>query len=350
MKQINSQKGFTLIELMIALVLGLVIMAAVVQVYIMSTRTAVAQKAGSDILDANVFGLQQVETNLRLAGLDLAQSSSNKQNFSGIVLGADNLKDITGVTNDLFTDSNVGPTRTNRAGSDQLTIQYRAPVDIKSCDGVVVLGEKEAFLNEKEEDGSLVKREQQLPLKGQLVVEKYFLADSNNDGTLELRCKGYTYETLLIHSYATKYESKIAADPDLTKAKALRASAQDKLVPLNDNAQGALLADAIDDFKVLLAVADYTKDATTGAVTDNGILYLTPQEYLSAHEGKPILAVKTAILARGKTANLSGKSAVNVNAFNLLGEDVQLASGVNTNYLRRVYESNSMLRNSREKE
>ncbi|STZ07548.1 Tfp pilus assembly protein PilW [Moraxella caprae] len=60
---INKQQGFTLIELMISLVLGLLIIAAVGQVYVISVRTATVQEAGSSILDANVFGLQHIENN-----------------------------------------------------------------------------------------------------------------------------------------------------------------------------------------------------------------------------------------------------------------------------------------------
>ena len=57
----NKQQGFTLIELMISLVLGLLIIAAASQVYVISLRTATVQQAGSSILDANVFGLQQIQ-------------------------------------------------------------------------------------------------------------------------------------------------------------------------------------------------------------------------------------------------------------------------------------------------
>lgn len=65
----RSTSGFTLIELMISLVLGLLISAAVIQVYLTNTKTASTQKSGSELQEASVFGLQQLESHLRLANL-----------------------------------------------------------------------------------------------------------------------------------------------------------------------------------------------------------------------------------------------------------------------------------------
>ncbi|WP_428983432.1 PilW family protein, partial [Paraburkholderia diazotrophica] len=45
----RSTSGFTLIELMISLVLGLLISAAVIQVYLTNTKTASTQKSGSEL-------------------------------------------------------------------------------------------------------------------------------------------------------------------------------------------------------------------------------------------------------------------------------------------------------------
>ena len=42
-----NQAGFTLIELMISLVLGLIVSAAVIQVYIINVKTSSIQASGS---------------------------------------------------------------------------------------------------------------------------------------------------------------------------------------------------------------------------------------------------------------------------------------------------------------
>jgi len=48
-QDIKYQRGFTLIELMISLVLGLLISAAIIQVFITSQRVDRVQSAGSEI-------------------------------------------------------------------------------------------------------------------------------------------------------------------------------------------------------------------------------------------------------------------------------------------------------------
>ena len=61
-KNRSTQAGFTLIEPMISLVLGLLISAAVVQIYITNFRTSTVQKSGSELQDASVFGIQMLES------------------------------------------------------------------------------------------------------------------------------------------------------------------------------------------------------------------------------------------------------------------------------------------------
>ena len=49
------QAGFTLIELMISLVLGLLISAAVMQVYLINVKTSSVQASGSELQDASIW-------------------------------------------------------------------------------------------------------------------------------------------------------------------------------------------------------------------------------------------------------------------------------------------------------
>lgn len=49
--------GFTLIELMISLVLGLLISAAVMQVYLINTRTITVQQSASEVQDSTIFAM-----------------------------------------------------------------------------------------------------------------------------------------------------------------------------------------------------------------------------------------------------------------------------------------------------
>lgn len=179
----NKQQGFTLIELMISLVLGLLIIAAASQVYVISLRTATVQQAGSSILDANVFGLQQIENNIRMAGLGLSDVAKAGAADSGILAGGDKAAAIStlranGANLDLKLISRDGSdttsTNTTGSGSDQLTIQYRAPANMRDCEGHLVLGPRTGVLDLP---GNPV-----VSIDGQIIVERYFV--KNNNGTL----------------------------------------------------------------------------------------------------------------------------------------------------------------------
>lgn len=63
---LTSMRGFTLIELMIALVLGLLVSAAVMQVYLINTRTITIQQSASEVQDSSIFAMQAIECNYPL--------------------------------------------------------------------------------------------------------------------------------------------------------------------------------------------------------------------------------------------------------------------------------------------
>ncbi len=311
----KSEQGFTLLELMIALVLGLLITAAVIQVYIISTRTAVVQQAGSSILDANVFGLQQIEKNIRLAGLGLSSQSTANGAGAAVIVSTTNMAGISGFNADDVTRDTAGlPTNVNTTGSHQLTIQYRAPMDMRDCEGRLVLGPRQAIL-ETGDDPKAV--------DGQVVVERYFLTGTSPN--LELRCDAGRYIT-----------ESIVQDLSTTDPTAhVLVAQQNQLLNFGDD--GALVVAAVDDFQVRLAVAD-----------SSGVQYVTPSEYLTSHNTKSVVAVKTSILTRGNVPASNAGLPANP-SYQIFGQATSLKSGVSSNYIRRVYESNSMLRNSRDK-
>lgn len=343
-KSTINQKGFTLIELMIALFLGMLIMAAVSKVYIMSARTAITQQAGSSILDANVFGLQQIERNLRLAGLDTAAKSSAQTPFSGIITDVSNIGNgkVTfnnqGFTADMVTRGEVTnyPTAVNRAGSDQLTIQYRAPTDILDCEGDLALGPKRATVYD--EEGVIA--DTVVPVEGQIVVERYFLKDKGN-GELELRCDAGRYAVDKIASYETPLTPEQQAAHDRVDKIAPNFSATNTTPPIQVEGMGddgQVIISNIDDFRLQLAIAN-----------GNNVQYITPAQYDASAKDKAIIAVKTAILVRGEVPSVLN-DVPNDPTFIMLGdENVKLKASTPKGYIRRVYESNSMLRNSREK-
>lgn len=279
-----KQQGFTLIELMISLVLGLIIAAAAIQVYIMSVRTNTIQASSSNLQNASVFGFQNLESSIRLANLgnDITEISSNTP-FGGVLLTANNLN----INLDLLTQTSTDADSSNIDGvpSDQLTISYRNIFDrvMSDCEG------------------------NDVP-QNTLVVERYFVAG--------------TKPNLSLHCDSGHFTGDNAASPvpDAT----IRLGVGD-----------AQFVSNIDQFKVLLGVQ------TLGS--NPQITYMTPAR--AASGTTPIAAIRIALISRGGTAILGEAGA---ESFPIFGETQTLDDEAKAvAQVRGVYESNVLLRNAR---
>lgn len=134
-QKIISQKGFTLVELMIALALGLIVIAAAVGIYIANYRTLAVQKSSSEMQSASMFGIQPLENRLRLANLGNAATSINDTTTDGgVVLATANAPSVTDSTK--LSNTASGDSNTNNK-SDQLTIQFTnmTPFAMYDCEG-----------------------------------------------------------------------------------------------------------------------------------------------------------------------------------------------------------------------
>lgn len=376
-RRYSSQKGFTLIELMISVVLGLLIVAAVTQVYVIAMRTASTQRASAGILDANVYGLQQVERSLRMAGLGLGEQSKLDSTCSGILLTSSSsselqeCSEVTGVKKTTSADgkievqTNASPVaslerkywtqensgtaaNTTSTSMPQLTIQYRAPVDMLDCEGRLALGPRKVTgesASKKSEvkintDDNTTKSED-IVVDGQVIVERYFV-HKNTDNVLELRCDAMRYvpEKIEADNHA-KEGATTETTTRINQAKITNSNIS------NGGDNGSLVIAGIDDFQVLLGVK--------GA--DKQIRYQTIAQYQASpssskdEEGveiiNEIVAVKMGIVAKGLVATTGGDEAPADASYTILGKTVRMSAGQPTNAIRRVYESNTMLRNSR---
>lgn len=351
MKTLN-QKGFTLIELLIAMLIGLIIVAAVTQIYVSGVRSSAVQKAAAGVLDANVFGLQQIEKNLRMAGLGLGDTSKLNRACSGVIVtnrpdffncdgtqitpsdpatGDKYSKKLSGLVSGVElkeehrTKAEAGPVNTSNGTGSQLTIQYRAPADMRDCEGRLALGPREAVGHTDEgfilESGARV--------DGQVIVERYF-TKRNDDGELELRCDAGRY----VLEHITQEVNRETGDKQRIRQAAItEAGIIGENTPLrNMGDDGSLIISGLDDFQVQFGVA-----------SAGSIQYQSIDDYT---EGD-IVAVKIGILAKGNN-QIPGANSTNAATFSLLGKEVTLASGQPTNLIRRTYETTTMLRNSRE--
>ena len=135
----SNQQGFTLIELMIAITLGLIVTAAALMMFLSSQRSLAMQNGLSSIQQNATFGLTNVAKDLRHINLDSGSDFvSHSNSESGIVF-----QPRTGVTAHKVTKAESGQS-TMTPNSDQLTIRYvNRKNNTMNCEGVIVEQDKE---------------------------------------------------------------------------------------------------------------------------------------------------------------------------------------------------------------
>ena len=294
----TQSAGFTLIELMISLVLGLLISAAVMQVYIISTRTATVQQSASEVQDSAIFSLQTIEDHIRLANLgNPISNSKDTTNHGGIVLTAANLGTTNATDAKYFTTSAdstgwTGLSNVTGVESDQLTIQYKnvTSSSLYDCEGAEVQKDSPDW-----------------------VVERYFVRKAIG-----------------------------GADTDLVLACAAGRVDEDGQIITAFTGAGEVIIPAVDQFKVLLGtLADVSQ-----------LSYLPASTYLELADKPAITTVKLGMIVRSDTPLIedpeSSLLAADKGKFTILGAEQKLkADSVNKVRYRRSYESTIVLRSAR---
>lgn len=294
----TQSAGFTLIELMISLVLGLLISAAVMQVYIISTRTATVQQSASEVQDSAIFSLQAIEDHIRLANLGNPISNiKDTTNHGGIVLTTANLGTSNTTDAKYFTASEdsagwTGLSNITGVESDQLTIQYKnvTSSSLFDCEGAEVQKDSPDW-----------------------VVERYFVRKATG-----------------------------GADTDLVLACAAGRVDEEGKILTEFTGNGEIIIPAVDQFKVLLG---------TLANVSN-LSYLPASTYLDLTDKPSITTVKLGMIVRSDTPLIedpeSSLPAADKGKFTILGiEQVLKADSVNKARYRRSYESTIVLRSAR---
>lgn len=230
MKIYTKHRGFTLVELMISIVLGLLVSAIAVQLFLTSQRSVTVQQAMMNLQNSALFGLGSVINSIRLANLNSSQPFINdKVLYGGIVLSANNISaNLAAFTidEDLLTRGAIGESNLdikdedeNVLGSDQLVIQYRVNTPNQfDCEGT----------------GLTI---------SDYVVERYFLRTDTNrndpNQPLALACKAARYT-----------ETTAKTNPTL-----------------NLKGTGEIIIPRVDHFSVRLGVAYDGANADCDAIT-----------------------------------------------------------------------------------
>ena len=316
----GHQAGFTLIELMISLVLGLIVSAAVIQVYLINVKTSSIQASGSELQDASVFGLQQLEKSIRLANLGnpTTRIDGTTRNggivLTGLNIGVPNPSEPDPYSHTGYLTRRAGDTAVGTNGwtgisntntdSDQLTIQYTniTGAPMTDCEGAT------AAVND-------------------IVIERYFvrLATSNTSTT--------AIKDLVLACDAGRVNNAggIATFTPTTDSKNFGQAGQEFIVN-------------VDQFKVLLG-AQYTTGTNAGQ-----LIYLPSSAYslITTPDKAAITAVKIGLIVHGSTPIIGSAEQ---SEFALLGQspaDNKLKTDSSSKKkVRSTYETTTLLRNAR---
>ena len=353
----KTQKGFTLIELMISLFLGLLVSAAAIQVYIINAKTAGIQSSASELVEDAAFNLPIIERRARLANLGLADNVAANEPGSGIVLTSANnaLEDEDGnkeldnfrnpkvlagdpkLPKDITlggspievalltrTGDQAGGTQANEwtgasnvsSKSGQLTIQYRAPQDMYDCEGKLALGPRQVTIGGVKEI-----------IDGQVIVERFYLRAPNASKPTELSlyCDAGKYITEIMDDYAeqSKPEEKLPKSVEFTTNSEVR----------DFGDAGQEIMTNVDYFDILLSTRD-----------SDLLQYYTVKDYLDLdiEDQPPIVGIKYGLILRSDNAVLTEEGP---SEFTVLGKSSTINNGLSKKYLRTVVESYVTLRN-----
>ncbi|QKW81290.1 MULTISPECIES: PilW family protein [Acinetobacter] len=338
----TKQKGFTLIELMIALALGLVITASAILLFFTGQKGYFLQRGMADVQDNANFGLNQITKDIRLANLNVDQAVINdRTSYGGVVLTSsinadkDNstpaiplsnlFRTITGnsanenlLSRSALHDSNVecaldseGCDLGDDLMSDQLVIQYR-PQYIK------VDGE---WFGGFDCEGNPIQFAITLPKR--IIVQRYFLRTDTNasadepNQTLALACDAGWYAEPHVNASGTRVNPTAVT---------------------GFGGGGEIIMKRVDHFRVLLGIEN------------NGrYQYVPVDEYMALAAPKPrILSLQIGALVR--SAQTVGRDNLirDDQQFRVLDQTVSVTVPTNTNarYVRQVVSQTVALRNT----
>lgn len=350
-----KQTGFTLIELMLSLALGLIITAAAVLLFLASQRSLSMQQSVSDIQDNANFGLNYITRDIRLSNLNNPESViTDEVAYSGLVLTSsinaktDNTttpatplsnlnKTIVGTTANVNLLSRSGEMAAGTAPmwdgasnvqiggadirSDQLVIQY-LPQYIVDQKGTPANEDDDTLAGGFDCEGNRLEfRVKQNPANlaepfgQQMVVQRYFLRLDANAGTNE-----------------PNQPLALACDAGIYPASGSPAEIT------NYGDAGEIIMKRVDHFRILLGVQ----------YANNNRRYVSVNEYMTMAAPHPrIVSVELGALTRSSQSVGADSVIKNDQEFVILDQTVKVKeSGDTAKYVRQVVSQTVALRNA----
>ena len=352
----KASKGFTLIELMITLVLGLLISAAALQIFYTSSLNSRRQEASSQIQDNAIFGFSQIQQHLRRANYGAKSTSTNDEFFmnhltpqGGVVLTAPSgagtpvswlQGNLSGLVLNGATipatllsknaSSNSASNLKDVANSDQLTIQYRSDIEgTFNCEGIAIP-------------------------KGFYVIERYFVRMDRTvtPAATGLACASaiYDYNQTAAGSIeginiATYTVPAIAATTDPV-APAVPATVKDNSL----DGDGTIIIPNVDYFRATLGISsdrDFATDPENIKIAYVPIPAAT--EFATILNKRRIVSIQIGILARSDNPTVTAQTnnQLKFTVLDKVNQSLNPATVAGPTYLYNTYVSTILLRNAR---
>ncbi|KXO80229.1 pilus assembly protein PilW [Acinetobacter venetianus] len=316
------QQGFTLVELMVALALGLLISAAAVQLFLGGVLTSRMQEANAELQNSGVFGLDYVARDIRLSNyINTDFPNLNEQTpWGGVVLTARTatLTDANIpipvsapfisaglLSHSVGTGESVSSTQNEWQGlsnvnlpSDQLTIQFVAPNAMVNCEGENVQ-------------------------QGDYVIQRYFMRRAN-----AVQTSGTDYGLACDANTPTPTGTTPVAEPNSITG---------------FGGAGELIMPRVDHFTVLLGTKNEVGNLAYYTINQYRNVAASARTAATPIEPPRIVSVKLAVLVRS-TDNTRNNDIDLSRNFNILNQSVSL-NDTNTKFARRVYSTTVTFRN-----
>lgn len=305
-----KQLGFTLIELMIAIALGLLIVAAATHLFITGIYSVNLQKAMADIQDSANFGINFIASDLRKINYNADKPVITSQtNFGGLILGENNFPtELNNKPNAALISKSASESSSGQitdTASDQLTVQYYADATTFDCEGTTIQA-------------------------GTMIVQRYYI-DAG-----KLRCDAGHY---LKNKPIEKDENGVLKPYQFSG--------------LGSNSQ--VLMQNVEYMRVLLAVSidkPTTDNTSTDPIPADNIVqkdfrYIAIEDYPTAAPFPRVRGVQLGILVRANDSVNANKElkAKNESTFKILDQEVKLKT-TDSKYLRQVITQTIAFRNA----
>ncbi|WLF83590.1 PilW family protein [Moraxella sp. ZY210820] len=329
LRAMGKQAGFTLIELMIAIILGMLVVAAALAIFIGGQRALNVQQGMGSVQESAIFGLNQLTYFVRHANLNSTETQQVKLNDlgSGIIFNANNFP-VTATSQRAaqpFTQTGQrAAVRGVLAESDSLAIQYMPSYDrstpanfistMVDCEG------RDISFRSKNPDSRYVSVHR-------FYVDLMPASQQNADGTrYALYCDASYYDAV----------AKSSTGIDNIGGQLINNSGGVASVPgTPDNSNAIVLIPDIEAFKVRLGV----KNAA------GSIRYMPINQYTNATEN--VVSVELGILVRSNESVGNDDNIDATRRYDVAGTTVQInTDNTGTKRLREAFSQVVALRNA----